>query len=64
MLVYTPVAGTAVNCNGGPCPANSPQEFLVVDAPEPGSILLLALGLVALAAFARRRRFTTAPAVN
>ena len=64
VLVYTPVAGTAVNCNGGPCPENSPQEFLVVDAPEPGSILLLALGLVALAAFARRRRFAAVPAAN
>ena len=64
VLVYTPVAGTAVNCNGGLCPADSPQEFLVVDAPEPGSILLLILGLVALAAFARRRRFATASAAN
>jgi len=64
VLVYTPVAGTAVNCNGGPCPADSPQEFLVVDAPEPGSILLLVLGLVALVAFARGRRFATAPAAN
>ena len=64
VLVYTPVAGTAVNCNGEPCPENSPQEFLVVDAPEPGSILLLALGLVALAAFARRRGFAAAPAAN
>jgi PEP-CTERM motif-containing protein len=63
VLVYTPVAGTAVNCNGGPCPENSPQEFLVV-TPEPGSILLLALGLVALAAFARRRRFAAVPAAN
>ncbi|HTZ73928.1 MAG TPA: PEP-CTERM sorting domain-containing protein [Candidatus Aquilonibacter sp.] len=63
VLVYTPVAGTATNCNGGPCPANSPQEFLVV-TPEPGSLLLLLFGLVALAGFARRRRAAAPWAIN
>lgn len=58
VLVYTPVAGTAVNCNGGPCPANSPQEFLVVRTPEPGSLVLLLGGLIALVGFARRSRTT------
>jgi PEP-CTERM motif len=63
VLVYTPVAGTAVNCNGGPCPENSPQEFLVV-TPEPGSFLLLLLGLLALAGFTWRRRSATSFAAN
>ena len=39
-LIYTPVPGTAANCNGNPCPANSPQEFLVVRVPEGGSALM------------------------
>lgn len=63
VLVYTPVAGTAVNCNGGPCPANSPQEFLVV-TPEPGSFFLLLLGLLAVAGFTCRRRSAPSFAAN
>ncbi|HEX4002738.1 MAG TPA: PEP-CTERM sorting domain-containing protein [Candidatus Acidoferrales bacterium] len=55
VLVYTPVPGTATDCNGGPCPANSPQEFLVV-TPEPSSILMLLIGLIAIVGLARRRR--------
>jgi hypothetical protein len=55
VLVYTPVPGTATNCNGGPCPANSPQEFLVV-TPEPSSILMLLIGLIGIVGLARRRR--------
>lgn len=58
VLVYTPVTGTAVNCEGGLCPANSPQEFLVVRTPEPGSLVLLLGGLIALVGFARRSRTT------
>jgi PEP-CTERM motif len=64
VFVYTPVAGSAVNCNGGHCPANSPQEFLVVTTPEPGSALLLLLGLVGTAAFGWRRRAGAATAAN
>lgn len=64
VLVYTPVAGTAVNCNDGPCPANSPQEFLVVQTPEPGSLVLLLGGLIALVGFARRSRTTAVAAAN
>jgi PEP-CTERM motif len=63
VLVYTPVAGTAVNCNSGPCPADSPQEFLVV-TPEPGSFFLLLLGLLAVAGFTWRRRSGTSFAAN
>jgi len=48
-----------VNCNGGPCPANSPQEFLVV-TPEPSSLVLLLIGLIAVVGLARRRRNTVA----
>jgi len=59
VLVYTPVPGTAVNCNGGPCPANSPQEFLVV-TPEPSSIVMLLIGLIAVLGLARRRRSSIA----
>jgi PEP-CTERM motif len=64
VLVYTPVAGTARDCNGGACPANSPQEVLVVTTPEPSSILLLLVGLVAIVGFSRRRRVATAVAAN
>jgi len=60
VLVYTPVAGTATDCNGGKC-TGSPQEFLVV-TPEPSSILLLVVGLAVLVGFARRRRDATEPA--
>ncbi|HTW22877.1 MAG TPA: PEP-CTERM sorting domain-containing protein [Candidatus Baltobacteraceae bacterium] len=59
VLVYTEVPGTAVDCNGGACPANSPQEFLVV-TPEPGSLVLLLVGLIALVGIAYRRRNTIA----
>ena len=60
VLVYTPVAGTAtVNCNSGRCAASSPQEFLVVRTPEPGSLVLLLCGLIALVAVASRRRAAT-----
>jgi hypothetical protein len=54
--VVSPAPGTAVNCNGGPCPANSPQEFFVVNTPEPSSILMLLIGLIGLVGLARRRR--------
>ncbi|HEX4076225.1 MAG TPA: PEP-CTERM sorting domain-containing protein [Candidatus Acidoferrales bacterium] len=63
VLVYTPVAGSAVNCNSGPCPVNSPQEFLVV-TPEPSSILLLLIGLIAVVGFALRRRTPALTAAN
>jgi hypothetical protein len=45
--IYSPVANSATGC-GGPCPANSPQEFLVVHAPEAGSLPILAVDLVTL----------------
>jgi len=63
VLVYTEVPGTATNCNGGACPANSPQEFLVV-TPEPGSLVLLLLGLIAVVGFARRRNTIAVAAAN
>lgn len=63
VLVYTEVPGTATNCNGGACPANSPQEFLVV-TPEPGSLALLLVGLFAVAGLAWWRRDAIALAAN
>lgn len=56
--VYTLVRGTAQGCPGGPCPANSPQEFLSVTAPEPSAAALLGIylsSLVALVIVFRRR---------
>lgn len=34
VTIYTAIPGSATNCGGGPCPANSPQEFLTVQTPE------------------------------
>ena len=63
VLVYTPVAGTAtISCNSGRCAANSPQEFLVVRTPEPGSLVLLLCGILAVTGFAKRSRIATAAA--
>ena len=56
--VYTLVRGTATGCPGGPCPTNSPQEFLSVTAPEPSAAALLGIylsSLVALVIVFRRR---------
>ena len=58
VLVYTAVPGTATNCNGGPCPSNSPQEFLRVTTPEASTPVLLAvdlLGFLVLVGFLRKR---------
>ncbi len=38
MVLYTPIAGTAVNCDGGAC-SGPPQEFIAF-VPEGGSPLL------------------------
>jgi hypothetical protein len=45
--IYTPIAGSATGC-GGPCPSNSPQEFLVVRAPEASSLAVLVVDLLTL----------------
>jgi hypothetical protein len=46
--IYTPIAGTATGCPGGTCPSNSPQEFLVVRAPEASSLAVLGVDLLML----------------
>jgi hypothetical protein len=43
-------------CAGSPCPSSPPQEFLVVNTPEPSTLLMLALGIGGLLLFARRQR--------
>jgi hypothetical protein len=60
--VFTAVPGSGKNCNGGPCAANSPQEFLVVHAAETSAPLLLAadlLGLLLVIGFLRLRSART-----
>ncbi|MEO8657488.1 MAG: hypothetical protein ABI693_03420 [Bryobacteraceae bacterium] len=52
--IFTPIAGSATNCGGGPCAA-APQEFMgirkVVRADEASSTALLGLNLLALIGF-------------
>jgi hypothetical protein len=45
--IYTPIAGSATGC-GSPCPADSPQEFMVVRAPEASSLAVLSVDLLTL----------------
>ncbi len=44
------------SCGGSACPTAPPQEFLVVNTPEPSTILLLALGLGGLLMLWRRKK--------
>ena len=58
VLIYTAIPGTATGCPGGPCPVNSPQEFLVVKTAEPSAQALFAVylsSLVGLIFFFRKR---------
>lgn len=48
VTIYSPIAGTATGCPGASCPANSPQEFIVVRTPEPSALSLLGFDLLAL----------------
>jgi len=54
VTIYSYVAGTP--CIGASCPADPPQEFMVVNTPEPSTLLMLALGIGGLLMLWRRQR--------
>lgn len=43
-------------CTGASCPSDPPQEFMVVNTPEPSTLLMLALGIGGLLMLWRRQR--------
>jgi hypothetical protein len=60
LAIYAPVGPTTGTCPPGvPCATRPPQEFLVVKTPEPATVALLALDLLAMGfavVYFRRRR--------
>lgn len=53
LVIYTPTCNGQTPCNANTAPPNS-QEYLTFTAPEPGSLALLASGVVGV--IVRRRR--------
>lgn len=59
--IYTPIITDPITCSGydrSVCPSTPPQEF-IVRTPEPGTLLLLALGLGGLLFFGRKQRLSS-----
>jgi hypothetical protein len=55
---YTPNTNDAITCGNGPCASTPPQEFIVVNTPEPTTILMLGLGLAGLLFMGSRQRLS------
>jgi PEP-CTERM motif len=55
VLIYTPNTDDPITCGSGPCSKTPPQEFLVVQTPEPSSLALLVTGMLALMLLVIRR---------
>jgi hypothetical protein len=51
---YTPDPNDPLTCNGKSCPKTPPQEFLVVNTPEPASFVLVAIGVACVLCLKRR----------
>ncbi len=67
ITIYTPNTRDSITCNGNPCPSTPPQEFITVTTsngpngpptptPEPGTTLLLGLGVTGLFLLSRRNQ--------
>jgi hypothetical protein len=59
--IYTPDIADPITCSGyagSVCPQSPPQEF-IVRTPEPGTLLLLSLGIGGLLFFGRRKRLSS-----
>jgi hypothetical protein len=54
VTIYSYAANTS--CIGASCPADPPQEFMVVNTPEPSTLLMLVLGIGGLLMLWRRQR--------